>query len=102
MFWSPDKTVHRQLTHALAVYVKGLQRFQPINTYSLFQMKTLQPIETNQRMISRCFNTYLFRHFNPCLEHFKPVHLSFTTTISKTSQLYIEDISTHVKPFFHR
>ena len=37
-------------------------------------------------MISRRFNNYLFRHFNPYLEHFQPIHLSFSTPISKTSQ----------------
>ena len=37
-------------------------------------------------MISRCFNTYLFRHFTPYFEHFQPIHLSFSTPISKTSQ----------------
>jgi len=37
-------------------------------------------------MISRCFNPYLLRHFNPCFEHFQSIHLSFSTLISKTSQ----------------
>jgi len=35
-------------------------------------------------MISRRFNTYLFRHFTPYFEHFQLIHLSFSAPISKT------------------
>ena len=37
-------------------------------------------------MISRRFNPYLFRHFNPCFKQFESTNVSFLTPISTTSQ----------------
>ena len=60
--------IKRHLSH------NGLQTFQPIDTSTLRQFNQWR------------FNPYLFRHFNPYFEYFQPIHLSFSTPISKTSQ----------------